>query len=144
MVEEMTVFKLMWRKSIIGAVLVAIVVIGCQSTSLSSSAGGDDCGGGELSVTPGGPLSLGYFEEQTFLVALTGPDGNALPDEPISVSLIGPAHNGFVSPFELTSDEQGQGEVLFTAPDTGTELEIRFSRPAAISDVVVDVWVDPA
>lgn len=121
-----------------------MTVIGCEGTGMSASAGGDDCDGGELSVTPEGPLALGFFEEQSFLVTLTGPDGNPLSDEPISASLIGPAHNGFVSPFELTSDEEGQGEVVFTAPDIGTELEIRFSSPAATWDVVVDVWVDPA
>jgi hypothetical protein len=133
----------MWRASVLGALLLAMTVVGCQATSLSSAAGGGDGSGGELSVTPGGALSLGYFQEQVFLVTLTGADGSVLSGEPISVSLIGPAHNGFVSPFELTSDEEGQGEVLFTAPDTATQLEIRFSSPAATWDAVVEVEVDP-
>jgi hypothetical protein len=124
--------------------LLAVVAAGCQTMNAGVAAGGDSGGSGELGVSPAGPIALGYFEEQAFEISLTGPGGTTLAGEPISVSLIGPAHNGFVNPFELTSDEDGHGEVVFTAPDTGTELEIRFSSPAASSDVVVEVTVDPS
>jgi len=129
--------------SVLGALLLLLTAVGCEGTSAETAAGGDHCETGELAVSPDGPIALGYFQQQTFEIALTDPDGSALPGEPISVSLIGPAHNGNVTPFELTSDEGGKGQVVFTAPDTGTQLEIRFSSPAADWDVVVDVDVDP-
>jgi len=124
--------------------VVALLAAGCEGSSAGSKAGDGVADGGEIAVSPDGPIALGFFEEQAFLVTLTGPDGSPLSGEPISVSLIGPAHNGFVSPFEFSSDEQGEGEVLFTAPDTATDLQIRFSSPAAAWDAVVDVTVDPS
>jgi hypothetical protein len=120
------------------------VIAACSSAGADALSGGDESQGGQLQVGPGGPIDLGFFEEQVFDVQLSGITGDPLAGEPISVSLIGPAHNGFVSPFELTSDEEGSGQVVFTAPDTATELEIRFSSPAAEADVVVAVTVDPA
>lgn len=124
--------------------LLALVVVGCDGNIAGTAGGFDGCESGELGVSPAGPIELGYFQEQVFEVTLVDANGQPLPEEPISVSLIGPAHNGYVTPFELTSDESGHGAVVFTAPDTETELEIRFSAPAAESDVVVKITVDPA
>ena len=104
--------------------------MGCDSSSASSAAECDGLGG-QLTVSPAGPIALGFFEEQTFGVLLTDATGEPLAGEPIQASLIGPAHNGGLTPFELTTDEQGRGELVFSAPDQAVELQIRFSSPAA-------------
>ncbi len=120
---------------------------GCEGVSTAVSGegdgGGDSSDLGSIEVSPPGPITLGFFEEQIFDLLLLDGAGYPLADEPVQASLIGPAHNGHLTPFELTTDSQGRGQLVFSAPDQEAQLEIRFSSPAASDDASVDVFVEP-
>ena len=132
--------------SLFGLLLVlSCVAAGCSSVDASGVSDDDDDDDTTtptgLQVSPAGPLTLGFGEEQVFQVVLLDQEGQPMVGEPVQVSLVGPAHNGYVSPFEFVTDEGGAGDVTFKAPEKVTELEVRFSSPAAPGDVSIDVSV---
>ncbi len=122
----------------------AAALLGCESSALLDMSPDDDDGDTPptgLQVSPLGPLTMGFGEEQQFGVLLLDQEGRPMAGEPVLVSLVGPAHNAYVSPFEFTTDSAGEGTVVFTASEKATELEVRFSSPAAFADVSVQVSV---
>lgn len=115
---------------------------GCQSTILSDYQ--SEAGIGVLEIDSEEALTVGFFEERIFRVELTGSDGMPLVGQPVMVSFIGSAHNGRLFPSSFNTDENGRGDVLFTAPDKEGDFQIRFSSPVADTDGFVSVTVDPA
>lgn len=124
--------------------LWAVPLAGCAGSEALTAAADDDTPPTGLQVNPAGPLTLGFGEEQVFQILLLDQAGQPLAGEPVQVSLVGPAHNGYVSPFEFVTDSGGGGEVTFKAPEKATELEVRFSSPAAAADVSIQVSVNSA
>ncbi len=122
--------------------LLSSSIISCESEDAGMSAS-EEPPTGWIEVTPGGAVTLGYFEKQTFVVALKDENGDPLVGEPIEARIIGTAHNSDMSPLDLTSDKNGEGEVTFSAPDQEAELSVRFSSPALENNVQIPVEIDP-
>ena len=148
-----------YLKAYIGFFLTSLFVfstVGCQTASVSSA--GDSIDGidsdGEtdtdndingdnvIEIAPSGPLVLGFFEKQEFVVTVKNDNAVPLAGAPVSASFVDPAHNGELSPFEFVTDAQGRGRVVLTAPDKELGFNIRFSSPTA-DDVLVFVDVNP-
>lgn len=127
------------------ASLSLLLLAGCTGSAITSVADDDDDDDdippSGLQITPGGPLVLGFGQEQGFHVLLLDDAGEPMAGEPVQVSLIGPAHDGYVSPFEFVTDSWGEGDVTFKAPEKAVEIGVRFSSPAAAADVTVEVQV---
>lgn len=97
-----------------------------------------------LSVEPSETLKVGYAQRVELKVIAEDGRGNPLSEIPVRVSFVGSSHNGSLSPSVLSTDGEGVGRVVFTAPDKSVQFQIRFVSPVGNAESVVEVGVDPS